>query len=289
MTTYGYIGLGQMGAAMASRLIATGAAVTVFDLDPSAIDSLVDQGAIAAASTAEIARNCDIISICVPAHAHIEALLTDANGLRTGGRSDQTILIHSTVSPETISWACATAREWGVELFDACVAGGADAAKAGEVVVLAGGVSAMNEATVALLDIYGTLVINGGSVGAGAALKVGVNLMNYAQFAAASTAYEIVRANGGDPEALFAAWRHVGQLGKMTEGFIQLFGLPASMINSDLRDSLDRASTLAAKDVQLAEDLISAKDARSQLITALRIAMPTVFDISDDQRGGNDV
>ena len=48
----GYVGLGQMGSAMVGRLLEVGVPVTVFDLDPAAVEEAVAAGATAAASVA---------------------------------------------------------------------------------------------------------------------------------------------------------------------------------------------------------------------------------------------
>ena len=231
----GYVGLGQMGAAMASRLCTTGKPVVVYDQDEQALAAVVALGAQEAASAGELATRCDIISICVPADRHIRQVFTGDEGLHGGCRAGQSILIHSTVAPETIQWATANAAPWGVSVFDVCVAGGTDVARAGDLVILAGGVSEMSPPVVELLNTYGSLVIDGGPVGAGAALKIGVNTMTYAQFAAASSVFAIVESTGGNPQALMQAWRHTGQLGKLTESFTGLLGIPKAHIKGAFR------------------------------------------------------
>ena len=281
---FGYIGLGQMGSAMAGRLLSTGATVTVCDLDAQAMAALVEQGATAASSPAELAQVCDIISICVPADAHIRQVLTGATGVQHGCSAGQTILIHSTVSPQTITWAHDTAAAWGVDLFDACVAGGGDAAKVGELVILAGGVSEMSQPVIDALNTYGSLVIDGGPVGSGAALKIGVNTMTYAQFAAASSAFEMVKTNGGNPQALMKAWRHTGQLGKLTESFTGLLGIPPAHIRGAFRESLLNTVSIATKDLELAEELMNNTDPRHAMITSLRESMTAVFGLEENNQ-----
>ena len=99
MTVHGYIGLGMMGSAMCERLARSGAAVLAHDLNPAAVDAAVERGATAAGSTEEVAEQADIISTCVPAAAHLDAVIDE---LATVGRAGQILLIHSTVHPETI-------------------------------------------------------------------------------------------------------------------------------------------------------------------------------------------
>ncbi len=66
MTAHGYIGLGAMGAAMCRHQLDQGCDLIVHDIDPDAMAALVDRGAQAAASAAEVAEACDLIEICVP-------------------------------------------------------------------------------------------------------------------------------------------------------------------------------------------------------------------------------
>ena len=75
MTAIGFVGLGMMGSAMCRRLTETGATVLVHDLDRARVDAATEHGAVAAGSTTAITENTDIVSICVPAAVHVEAVL----------------------------------------------------------------------------------------------------------------------------------------------------------------------------------------------------------------------
>ena len=80
MTRYGYIGLGDMGSAMAENLIRNSSDVTVYDINPEAVQEAVQHGATAATSPADVAQQSDVISICVPADEHITQVLTGPEG-----------------------------------------------------------------------------------------------------------------------------------------------------------------------------------------------------------------
>ena len=81
MTRYGYIGLGDMGSAMAENLIRNSSDVTVYDINPEAVQEAVQHGATAATSPADVAQQSDVISICVPADEHIAQVLTGPEGV----------------------------------------------------------------------------------------------------------------------------------------------------------------------------------------------------------------
>lgn len=286
--TVGYIGLGQMGSAMARRLLDTGADVVVFDLDPEPVASAVALGARAADTPAAVAEAVEMVSICVPTAHHVTAVLNGPQGIAEAARAEQTIFVHSTIAPADVLAAHATARTWGAWLHDACVAGGAEAAVAGELVVLSGGLSHLSEAARALLATYGSLVVDAGGVGAGAALKLAVNVMTYAQFAAAATAFDITRQAGADTGALVDTWRHTGQLGRLTESFLPLLDIPAHHITGDFRQSLLNTTSIATKDLELAMDALGGNGINLDgVVAALVAAMPTVFGVgqSVDESG----
>ena len=125
MTRYGYIGLGDMGSAMAENLIRNSSDVTVYDINPEAVQEAVQHGATAATSPADVAQQSDVISICVPADEHIAQVLTGPEGIIEAAHENLVILIHSTVLPDTIVNAKNTMSEHNVQVFDVCVAGGA--------------------------------------------------------------------------------------------------------------------------------------------------------------------
>ena len=282
MTRYGYIGLGMMGSAMAQTLIRHGTgSVTVHDLDPAAVDGAVSLGAAAGADAAAVARASDVVSICVPAAAHIEAVLCGPGGIVEGAHEALTVLIHSTVHPDTVLAARTAAAEWGVAVFDASVAGGADDARKGNLTVLAGGFADMPPAARELLKVYAGTLIDTGPVGAGAALKIAINVMTYAQFAAAAAAHDMVAGTGGEPAALLEAWRSMGQLGALTEQYCVLLELPAEHIQGELRTMLEAQAQIATKDLSLALELCGARPGASAVLEAVRSAMPAVYNVHE--------
>lgn len=305
MSRYGYIGLGMMGSAMVENLIGTGTEVTVYDVDPAAVDAAVALGAAAASSPAEVAEVSDAVSVCVPAAEHLDQVLDGPGGLAEGvGRSpglsaenregqgglaegvngSPAILVHSTVHPDTIQAARRRAAAWGISLFDACVAGGAASARTGDLILLAGGLSEMPGPARALLDVYAAHVIDAGPVGAGAALKIAVNVMTYAQFAAAATAHDLMTAQGTDPALLTEAWRAMGQLGSLTEQYQALVGLRPEQITGDFRESLQALAGIGRKDLALALELGPTRPGTAAVLEALHGAMDAVYNVDEEVR-----
>jgi 3-hydroxyisobutyrate dehydrogenase-like beta-hydroxyacid dehydrogenase len=162
-----------------------------------------------------------------------------------------------------------------------CVAGGVDAARTGELVILAGAMSSMDVSAAELLAIYGNKVIDAGPLGSGAALKLAVNLMTYAQIWAAHAAFEIVGNSQAQSESLVDAWRHVGQLGKLTELFIPTLSLAPDEISDEQRVGLRQVAGLADKDLRLVAELSTAGGADERVLHELRAVMPNAFRVSE--------
>ena len=197
-------------------------------------------------------------------------------GIVEGAHDNLTVLIHSTVAPETVVAAQTAAAEWGVAVFDACVAGGDDAARSGELAMFVGGWDDMTPDVRTLIETYGSKVINGGPVGSGAALKIGVNVMTYMQQAAARMSFALMENAGADPQGLVDAWRHTGQLGALTERYLMLLGIPDEHIAGDFRASLEGVNAIAEKDLQLARELGSTHETLDAVLDAMIAAMPAV-------------
>lgn len=147
-TRVGWIGIGVMGGAMASRLLAAGYAVTAYARTPAKAESLVAAGARLAASPAAVAAASDVVFTMVGNPGDVRAVVLDAAtgtlaGLRPGG-----VLVDCTSSsPSLAREVAAAARAAGCHAVDAPVSGGDVGARDGTLAILAGG----DEAVVAWL------------------------------------------------------------------------------------------------------------------------------------------
>ena len=277
MTRYGYIGLGDMGSAMAENLIRNSSDVTVYDINPEAVQEAVQHGATAATSPADVAQQSDVISICVPADEHIAQVLTGPEGIIEAAHENRVILIHSTVLPDTIVNAKNTMSEHNVKVFDVCVAGGATQARIGAQTVLVGGMDEMPVTAKEVIKIYADEIIEAGPIGSGAALKIAVNVMTYAQFAAATTAHDLMTTTGGNPQALFKAWKHMGQLGTLTEQFSLLLDIPSEHFVGDFKEKMMTQVGISQKDLSLAMDLGWPRTGMIEFLQGIHDAMPNVY------------
>ena len=172
----GFIGLGNIGAPMAGRLLEAGLEVTVHDLVRRAAEPLLARGARWAASPAEIAAECEVVGVCVPDDAAVREVVTGEAGLLSRAEPGSLLLIHSTVLPETIEALSPAALEAGVALLDAPMTGGAPGAARGELVYMVGGEAPAVEQARPYLAAGSKKILHAGPLGSGAPLKLCINI-----------------------------------------------------------------------------------------------------------------
>jgi 3-hydroxyisobutyrate dehydrogenase-like beta-hydroxyacid dehydrogenase len=149
--------------------------------------------------------------------------------------------------------------------------------------MLVGGMADMNDATRGLVEIYGETIIDAGPVGAGAALKLAVNVMTYAQFGAAATGYDLITGVGGDPESLWTALRGLGQLGALTDSYRHILGIPAAHITGDFATMLRTQVGIAEKDLTLARSLGETRARTGDMLDAIRDSMAALYGVEGGQ------
>jgi len=280
---FGYIGLGEMGGAMCRQLVAAGEQVSVFDVSEHAVQALVDAGAQRAGSIAELARACDVISICVPADDHVRAVMSGPDGVEGGAHGGLTVLVHSTIHPDTMRAVHAQAAAWGVSVHDACVTGGEAAAKEGALAVFVSDLDALCDRARHALSIFGERIIDTGPPGSGAAVKIGVNVMTFAQQAAAAAAFDLVEAQGASTDALLDAWRHNRQLAPMIERFTAMFAFPPEAL-AGMQDYLSNVVAIEQKDLALALALgEGTRRGPSPVVAAIRDHLPVIFGLQGSE------
>jgi len=173
----GFIGLGSQGGPMARRIIEAGYPVTLWARRPATLEPFADTDAKIAGSPAELAAASDLVCVCVRDDADTEEVVDAVlGGLAAGG----VIAVHSTVHPDTCLRLAERAQAGGVRLIDAPVSGGAPAAQAGRLLVMAGGDEEAVEFCRPVFGSYGDPVVHLGPVGSGQVTK----LLNNAAFTA---------------------------------------------------------------------------------------------------------
>ncbi|XP_048560309.1 probable 3-hydroxyisobutyrate dehydrogenase-like 3, mitochondrial [Triticum urartu] len=147
-TRVGWIGIGVMGGAMATRLLAAGFTVTAYARTSVKADALVAAGASVADSPASVAAASDVVFTMVSDPGDVRAVVLDrASGALAGLRPGGVLVDCTSSSPSLAREIAAAARSAGCHAVDAPVSGGDAGARDGTLAILAGG----DEAVVAWL------------------------------------------------------------------------------------------------------------------------------------------
>jgi len=194
----GICGTGKMGSAIAERLMEDGHQVSVWNRTRERAQPLLDQGADFADSPAALAAACDtIISIVIDDDA-IAAVYEGEGGLLSAGLGGTLIIEMSTIRPQTSERAAAGVREAGGRFVECPVGGSVQPARNGQLLGLAGGEAADVEAARPLLEQLCRRLEHVGPVGAGAAMKLAVNLPLVVYWEAVGEALAIAGSAGID-------------------------------------------------------------------------------------------
>ncbi|KQP23451.1 6-phosphogluconate dehydrogenase [Pseudorhodoferax sp. Leaf267] len=174
----GYIGLGAMGGALARQIIGK-FPLKVLDLNPAVVADFEAKGAVAVATAADMARQCDVVFLCLPRSTDVGHVIFGPGGL-VEGLSPGKILIDQTsgVPEQTRSFAHRLAK-LDVVLFDAPVSGSMAAAEAGTVSIITSGPQTAFDRCRPVLEAISRHVYRcGDRVGNGQTMKSVNNLMN---------------------------------------------------------------------------------------------------------------
>lgn len=200
----GFIGLGNLGAAMAQRLLDRPEPLLVHDVRPEATVPFVEKGA-RSASLAELARDCSVISVVVLTDGQVREVVAE---LLEHAAEGTVVAVHSTIEPDTAAELAEQAATHGVHVLDAPVSGGALGAAEGRLAVMVGGDRAAYERAKPVFRAWAEVVVHLGRAGAGTRCKLARNLLTFAGFAAAAEADRLAEAAGIDLRKLAAVVRH---------------------------------------------------------------------------------
>jgi 3-hydroxyisobutyrate dehydrogenase-like beta-hydroxyacid dehydrogenase len=206
--TLGYIGLGNMGAPMAKRMIEWPGGVTVYDIRTDAMTPLAEAGASLADSIADVAA-ADIVHVTVLDDAQVRQVVGE---LAAHVRPGTVIAIHSTISDTTAAELADELKRQDIHIVDAPVSGGAGAAEKGELATMVGAEREVYERIKPAFKQWASLVIHAGAPGAGTRMKLARNMLTFTSYAAACEAMKLAEAAGLDLQALGRVVRHTDAL-----------------------------------------------------------------------------
>jgi 3-hydroxyisobutyrate dehydrogenase len=193
-----FIGLGHMGAPMASNLHKGGHEVAGFDLSADAARAA---GVPLAASAEAAVENAEVVISMLPASRHVEALYF-GGGLLERIASGTLVIDSSTIAAATSRRLAEAGAARGLAVLDAPVSGGTAGAAAGTLTFMVGGDAAHLERARPVLEKMGANIFHAGGAGAGQAAKMCNNMLLGILMIGTSEALALGVANGLDPAVL---------------------------------------------------------------------------------------
>jgi 3-hydroxyisobutyrate dehydrogenase-like beta-hydroxyacid dehydrogenase len=251
MMAVGFLGVGQMGAPMAERLLGEGIALHVHDPRPEAMAPFVARGATAHDTPRGVADQAAIVLACLPSGAVSEAAALGPDGVLHGSA----IRIHAEMS--TIGAACvqrvaAGLAPRGITLVDAPITGGPPGARAGTLAMMAAGdPSAVEQLRPLLLRIGRSLHVVGAAAGQAQVMKLVNNVLVATHIVTTLEAFAMGAKAGLDP-AMMADLVNAGTgrsyvstdvMGEVLSGRFA-FGASVSVLDKDIALGVQTASDL---------------------------------------------
>jgi len=172
----GIAGLGKMGAAIAARLMECGHDVIVWNRSADKGKALAYAGATVASSPVDLAAKAETIVTILTDASAIEAVYHGPSGLLSGDVSGKLFIEMSTVPPEAEIALADKVRGKGAAFVECPVGGTTGPARQGKLFGFAGGSDADVARARPLLDQMCRRVEHVGDVGAGAGMKLAINL-----------------------------------------------------------------------------------------------------------------
>jgi 3-hydroxyisobutyrate dehydrogenase-like beta-hydroxyacid dehydrogenase len=197
----GFIGLGNMGAHMARRLVEAGHRVIVYDVRQEAIGNIAALGAVAARSPREVADAAETVMVSLPTPDIVLKVATGPDGVIEGKRVRRFVDLSTTgsVMAQRIFKLLAAKN---IVQIDAPVSGGVRGAAKGTVAVMASGPRADVAAVEPALKVIGKFFFISERSGAGQTMKLCNNVLSAAATAATSESFVTGVKAGLDPRVM---------------------------------------------------------------------------------------
>lgn len=205
MRPVGIVGVGNMGGAMAARLLEAGWPVQVCDIDLHRVRALELQGAQVRHTPAQCTTGVAALIVCVVDAPQIEAVLFGPAGAATVLQPGQDVLLCPTIAPHDTERFAQRLQERGVDLIDAPMSGGPARARAGAMSLVLAGAEAVLERQRELIEALSCKAFRiSARPGDGARTKLVNNLLAAINLVGAAEAIALAERLGLAPEQALA-------------------------------------------------------------------------------------
>ncbi len=271
----GIAGTGRMGAAIARRLLGFGHTVTVWNRTRDKSSVLAEAGASVAATPATVTRASDIIITILTDAGAIESVYGGSEGLLGGEPAGRLFIEMSTAQSHTKKALADEARAKGAAFIDCPVGGTVGPATEGTLLGLAGGSAEDIARAKPVLDQLCRRVEHVGPVGAGAAVKLAMNLTSLVYWQCFGEALALCRPLGLKPARLMELFaessgapkifeRRAGDIAATLEGRdILPVKFDIDSVRKDLRTMIEEAEAIGCR-VPVAERALECFDEASR-------------------------
>ncbi len=204
MKKVGFIGLGDMGGAMASNLCKEGFEVIGYDLREEQLARLEAAGGKRGASPADVGAQAEVVFIMVMTGAQTAAIVSGKDGLLETMGPGKTIILTATIQPSEAREIAKTVLEKGVDMIDSPVSGGKGGAEAGSLAMMAAGKRPVWEAQQDVMSAVGGNIFHvGDEIGMGQTVKASLQALIGATFTAIFESLVLGAKSGVKGQVLF--------------------------------------------------------------------------------------
>lgn len=200
----GFIGVGLMGHGMARNIVEKGWPLTVLGhRSRQPVEDLVGRGAAEAKNAAELARDCDLIFICVTGTPQVEANIFGENGILAGITPGTIVVDSSTTVPDSTRKVAAAIAEKGGRFMDMPLNRTPVQAEEGKLAVMYSGEEALFEEIRPVVECFANTFTYCGEVGTAIAIKLINNFIALSTALLANEAMAVARKAGIDKQVLY--------------------------------------------------------------------------------------
>ncbi|AYH45489.1 2-hydroxy-3-oxopropionate reductase [Azoarcus sp. DN11] len=247
----GFVGLGLMGRPMALNLMKAGHKVQVWSRRRESMQPLLDAGAGACASAAEVASRAEVVISMVADAPDVEHVALGPQGVADGARPGLIFVDMSTIAPAAAQAIAAKLKARGIEMLDAPVSGGEIGAINATLTIMVGGDAAAFARVKPLFEAMGKTVSLIGASGAGQVAKACNQILTGVGVAAVAEAMNFAQKSGVDAakvrEALLGGFAYSRVLENHGQRMLDRNfkpGFKAWMHQKDLRIVMEEAHRL---------------------------------------------
>lgn len=202
MAKLGFLGLGIMGGPMAAKLREAGHDVFLWSHTASKAEKLAENGSVACATPADVARQSECVFLCVGDTAMSREVILGQSGLAAGAAPGLIIVDCSTVSPSASRALATDLAERRIEFLDAPCTGSKAGAEGGTLTFMVGGKPEIFERVRPFFEAMGKQLYYCGTSGMGLHVKLSQNLILGNLLQAFNESFVLATKAGVDPELL---------------------------------------------------------------------------------------